>query len=215
MNESPFQNAIRERLYAKEERSSNVRFFAVLLCIFLIITCLWSMFVRSFGVIIVDGNSMNQTLLDGQKLLVRFTTEDYQASRGDLIVVSVKKYDFEDQKGKKIEFLIKRLIAVEGDKVRCTDGQVEICYAGTSEYVPLNEPYAYYGVNDSYKTSYDFAEYTVGAGEVFFLGDNRSYGGSSKDSRYQEKMSHLDKLYKVEDIFGVVPTWVLARSCAN
>lgn len=215
MNESPFQSAIKERFYAEEERSANVRFFSVLLCVFLIICCLWGMFVRAFGVIIVDGNSMNQTFVNGEKLLMRFTTDNFKAERGDVIVVNVKKYGFTDKKGNKIEFLIKRLIAIEGDKVKCTDGQIQICYAGETDYVPLDEPYAYYGVNDSYKTSYDFAEYTVGEGEVFFLGDNRSDVGSSVDSRYQEKMSHLNELYKVEDVFGVVPTWAMNHSCAN
>ena len=212
MNESPFQNAIRERYYAHEERASNIRFFTVLLCVFLFFTCLWSAFVSSFGLIVVDGNSMNKTLVDGQKLFMRFTTEDYQAERGDIIVVSVKKYGFKDKKGKTIEFLIKRLIAIEGDKIRCTDGQIEICYAGETEFVLLDEPYAYYGASGSYKTKYDFAEYTVGEGEVFFLGDNRSYDGSSLDSRYKEGMSHLKNLYKVEDIFGVVPSWALKHS---
>ena len=215
MKESPFQNAINERYYGKDERSSNFRFFAVLLFVLLLLLTLWNAFVSSFGVIIVDGDSMNQTLVDKQKLLMRFTTEQAPAKRGDVIVVSVEKYGFKDSKGNRIQFLIKRLIAVEGDKVRCTDGQVEICYAGTSEYVLLDEPYAYYGKNEYYKTSYDFAEYTVDEGEVFFLGDNRSRDGSSVDSRYQEGMSHLNDLYKAEDIFGVVPTWAMKQSCAN
>lgn len=215
MKESPFQNAINERYYGADERSSNFRFFAVLLFVLLLLLTLWNAFVSSFGVIIVDGDSMNQTLVDQQKLLMRFTTEQAPAKRGDVIVVSVEKYGFKDSKGNRIQFLIKRLIAVEGDKVRCTDGQVEICYAGTSEYVLLDEPYAYYGKNEYYKTSYDFAEYTVDEGEVFFLGDNRSRDGSSVDSRYQEGMSHLNDLYKAEDIFGVVPTWAMKQSCAN
>lgn len=215
MKESPFQNAINERYYGADERSSNFRFFALLLFVLLLLLTLWNAFVSSFGVIIVDGDSMNQTLVDKQKLLMRFTTEQAPAKRGDVIVVSVEKYGFKDSKGNPIQFLIKRLIAVEGDKVRCTDGQVEICYAGTSEYVLLDEPYAYYGKNEYYKTSYDFAEYTVDEGEVFFLGDNRSRDGSSVDSRYQEGMSHLNDLYQAEDIFGVVPTWAMKQSCAN
>ena len=206
MRKTPFQNAMDEFTFGEEERKSNFRFFAVFLCVLFLLLFLWNAFVSAFGVIIVDGNSMNLTLTDGQKLLMRFTTENYQAKRGDVIIVDVKKYNLKDSYGNPIDFLIKRLIAVEGDKVRCTDGQVEICYAGTSKYVPLDEPYAYY------EESYDFAEYTVDAGEIFFLGDNRT---DSKDSRYQEGLSQLNDLYKADDIFGVVPAWTIKQSCAN
>ena len=103
------------------------------------------------------------------------------------------------------ENIIKRLIAIEGDKVQCIDGQVSIMYAGTEQYVPLDEPYAYY---EKDKTFYDFEPYEVGEGEIFFLGDNRY---NSKDSRYkQEGCSHLtDRLYKRADIVGVVPQWAI------
>ena len=102
------------------------------------------------------------------------------------------------------EYIIKRLIAMEGDKVRCTDGQVEICYAGTTEYVVLEETYAYYFRP---MEEYDFAEYLVGEGEIFFLGDNRN---NSMDSRYNEGYSHLkDSLYTFDEIYGIVPDWAV------
>lgn len=151
-----------------------------------------------FGVI-VNGSSMQQTLQHADELYVRYISEDKPMQRGDVIVVSTAAYD------KTPSYLIKRLIAIEGDKVRCRDGQVEICYAGTDAYVALDEPYAYYG---SYQMEYDFAEYVVGEDEIFFLGDNRSSHGSSKDSRYQENLSNLkDSLYKETDVCGVVPDW--------
>ena len=53
----------------------------------------------------------------------------------------------------------------------------------------------------SNKAAYDFAEYTVGKDEIFFLGDNRC---NSLDSRYQEGFSALsDRLYKEEDVFAI------------
>ncbi len=152
-----------------------------------------------FGVV-VNGSSMNQTLDNGDELFVRSMKEGIVAERGDVIVVYTGAYS---QTGTG-SYLIKRLIAIEGDKVRCTDGQIEICYAGTQEYVPLDEPYAYYG---NYKNEYDFAEYQVGVGEIFFLGDNRSSSGSSQDSRFKEGHSNLQCLYKQSDIYGVVPSW--------
>ena len=164
---------------------------------------------NALGRVEVSGSSMCQTLQDGDTLTMKLVKEGKGLERGDIIVVNVGKYGLKDSKGNSIDFLIKRLIAVEGDKVKCTDGQISICYAGTDEYVPLDEPYAYYGgVPGRDETDYDFHEYTVGEGEIFFLGDNRL---NSVDSRYQEwGGSHLNgALYKATDVQGVVSQWAV------
>ena len=162
---------------------------------------------NNYGGVVVDGSSMYKTLIDGEKLLMRYVEDGEGIERGDVIVVDVG--DYEECDGIEGGFLIKRLIAIEGDKVKCTDGQISICYAGTSEYVPLDEPYAYY----SNPNVYDFQdqEYEVGEGEIFFLGDNRN---NSCDSRYKEwGGSHLKgKLYKATDVYGVVPEWAIKYS---
>lgn len=197
-------NDLYEARFGYKERASNARFVFILLLIFWTFFSFRLWWTGNFGGVVVDGLSMSQTLWDNEKLIMRYTNERTQARRGDIIVVYVGGY--EECKNIDGGFLIKRLIAVEGDKVRCTDGEVEICYAGTNEYVPLDEPYAYYGKNNKFKENYDFAEYTVGEGEIFFLGDNRSSEGSSIDSRYQETgKSHLDRLYKAKDVYGIVP----------
>ena len=145
---------------------------------------------------------MNRTLDDGDALLMRLAGTGKQAQRGDVIIVNVQGYE----ECGNIDYLIKRLIATGGDKVRCQDGQVEIWKAEGDGWEVLNEPYAYYGENDEYKTHYDFGIYEVGEGEIFFLGDNRSGALSSVDSRYEEQFgSHLqDSLYKESDIYGIV-----------
>ena len=201
-----------ESRFKIKERKSNVRFFTVLFALFICFFALRSWWTNSYGGVIVDGNSMRKTLTDGEQLLMRYTDKKHKANRGDIIVVYVGGY--EECASVNGDFLIKRLIAIEGDKVRCTDGQIEIEYAGGGEndWVKLSEPYAYYGVGNAYKTAYDFQEYAVGKGEIFFLGDNRSGKGSSVDSRYHDfpNGSHLqDRLYKETDIYGVVPEWAL------
>ena len=174
---------------------------AVVLILFLGFRMWW---VHNFGVVQVDGQSMMRTLEHGDELIMRFVKDGKGLKRGDVIVVKVRDYNVTDGNGNEIDFLIKRLIAVEGDKVRCTNGRLEICYQGESEYVLLNEPYAYY---DGNMELYDFSEYVVEEGEIFFLGDNRL---NSCDSRYQEwGGSHLDDLYKATDVYGVVPTWAI------
>ena len=141
----------------------------------------------------VDGESMRETLQDKDQYYARRTKNGEGFQRGDIIVVYVGDYaEFGST-----DFLVKRLIGMEGDSVKCTDGQISIRYAGEESWTILNEEYAYY----TNQLAYDFAEYTVGEDEVFFLGDNRN---NSLDSRYQEGYSRLDTLFSVYDVYGVL-----------
>ena len=201
-NEMPIQEE------GQKKKESGYTFWIILTLILAAFLGFRFWFFNNYGGVQVDGESMMQTLQDGQMLVMEFVEDGKGLERGDIIVVSVGHY--EEFQTSNVQYVIKRLIAVEGDKVRCTDGQVEICYAGTQEYVPLPEDYAYYSGSkvgqDIY--DYDFAEYVVGEGEIFFLGDNRL---NSCDSRYQERGgSHLkDKLYKATDVYGIVHDWAL------
>lgn len=203
MMEKPLSDGklYQSRFGEKESRATTI-LWSVLLAFFLLILCFRLYISNHFIGVEVSGPSMNQTLYNGEELLMRKIDEDYKAERGDVIVVDVRRYNFSKKDGESTEFLIKRLIAIEGDRVRCTDGVLEICYAGTDEFVVLDEPYAYY----SNAKEYDFGEYRVGVGEVFFLGDNRN---NSQDSRYNEGKSNLKCLYKATDIYGVVPQWAI------
>ena len=190
-----------EELMIKKSRGNNFWFYTILALMVIAVFGFRIYWNNNFGGVVVDGASMNKTLQSGDKLLMRYLKDVDDLQRGDVIVVKVDEY--EEFKGTNTAYLIKRLIAIEGDKVRCTDGQVEICYVGTLEYVPLEEPYAYY-MN---KPLYDFAEYEVGEDEIFFLGDNRN---NSCDSRYKEVGgSHLEHLYKETDVYGVVSDWAI------
>ena len=193
----------------KKESPTFYIVLAVIFALFLGFRIIWS---NNFMRVEVSGASMNQTLEDKELLimdLVKDNEEAKRVQRGDIIVIDVSGYGIKDGKGNDVSYLIKRLIAVEGDKVKCVDGQISICYSGTNDYVLLDEPYAYYGgmVGMSAR-DYDFREYVVGEDEIFFLCDNRL---NSVDSRYQEiGGSHLvNKLYKTTDIYGVVPKWAV------
>ncbi|MBQ7924113.1 MAG: signal peptidase I [Clostridia bacterium] len=191
-----------EERFGFKERNSAFRYYIVLLALFLLIFGVRIYFTTAFGGVVVDGASMKQTLQDGQRLLMRPTDERHEADYGDVIVVYVGDYP-EFQGASQPDYLIKRLIAKEGDKVYCVAGQVYVQYGGEGEFIPLDEPYAYYAYG---KANYHFQEYEVGEGEVFFLGDNRQ---NSMDSRYPTYSKLKNRLYKEEDICGVVPDWAI------
>ena len=185
-----------EYRYRYKSRRSTTIFYCVLALIVVAALGFRIYWTNTFGGVYVDGNSMYPTLHSGDELLMKYGGD---AERGDVIVVDVRSYGDEYDFGN-TQFLIKRLIAVEGDAVYCEDGEVYIRYAGTTEFVPLDEPYIPDG------EIYSFGTYEVGTDEIFFLGDNRL---NSKDSRYKEGLSHLDCLYKESDIYGIVPEWAI------
>ncbi len=193
---------------------STMRLIATVLAMVGVFAGLRLHWVNNFGGVQVDGESMMETLVDGQKLVMEYVDTHRQAKRGDIIVVrvdgyeEVKSYNLTKPQNQKLRFVIKRLIAVEGDVVRCKEGQVEIQYAGENEFTPLKEDYTYYPTAEA-KKQYGFKEdYVVGEGKIFFLGDNRT---NSKDSRYNDPNgSHLKgRLYERKDIVGVVPEWAI------
>ena len=179
-------------LNEKKKSSPLVIFFSVLLSVLLILLMCFAVFNfwvnRNCFVVEVSGDSMLNTVENGDLLYVR----DEKAKRGDIVIISVKDYTFDGGYHFSGEYIIKRLIAIEGDTVQCVDGVVSIRYAGSEEFVVLKEFY----IRD---TTPDFNAVTVGAGEIFFLGDNRH---NSYDST--EIGCLLEK-----DIVGVVPKWAL------
>ena len=192
-----------------QEKKKSGAWFYVFLAVVVLFLGFRIWFSSQFVRVEVSGSSMSQTLNDKDVLFMNIVKNGEGLQRGDVIVVNVSGYGIKDIHGNEVSYLIKRLIAVEGDKVKCKDGQISIMYSGTNEYVLLNESYAYYGgMPGQDATDYDFSEYVVGEGEIFFLGDNRL---NSVDSRYKESSgSHLiGRLYETTDVYGVVPTWAM------
>ena len=208
--EKDLQNSeLFEEQFKWKERRENGRFLLIVGLVFVLLFSIVFSWRQTYGGVVVDGASMNMTLSNKDKLLIRYVGGGVEAKRGDVIVVDVRGYkEFDLKAGEKTRtnFLIKRLIAIEGDSLYCTDGQIFIRYAGETDYVRLQEDYAYFHGNGLTKEDCDFATYDVGAGEVFFLGDNRN---NSLDSRFQEGASRLNCLYKASDIYGIVPEWAI------
>lgn len=215
-----------EQAYDEKERRAQARSCAVFLALIAFLLLFLSFWKSSFSFVIVSGSSMDKTLRSGEYLLsTEVIYPEHEVERGDIIVVRVsdipewQRENAGRPQAQQTHFLIKRLIAMEGDIVRCVNGEMEICYAGTWNewmdpavypFVELDEPYAYYDEAVGGKSApCNTFEYTVGEGEIFFLGDNRNH---SKDSRYlQDGYSQLDRLYQITDITATVSDWAVSH----
>ena len=120
MVEKDFSNSeLYEETYGYKTERSTRRFLLIVLILFLCLLSLRLYVTCNYICVIVDGPSMRNTLYHGDKLLMR-RADGRKAKRGDVIVVDVRGYEEfaskdPERPGKK--FLIKRLIAVEGDKL--------------------------------------------------------------------------------------------------
>ncbi len=165
----------------KKERSD--RNFLLVVAVFLsIITVFLTLNTYVFFNVYVLGPSMENTLSTGNVLIANRVKE---VKKEDIVIISGAK------KGSK-DWLIKRIIATEGETVEIKDGYVLVngkvidepyVKDKKSTYVPENTP----------------SKITVPKGEFFYLGDNRL---NSSDSRHYGTC-------KESQIVGVVENWSL------
>ena len=189
------------RRVKRRRRRSAVKEIPLLIFVALLIALVLKTFlVQAF---VIPSGSMEQTIRIGDRVLVDKLSPWFgsEPQRGDVVVfkdpggwlqqenVDPKDPPFGVKQGKELltfvgllpsdneQDLIKRVVAVGGDTVKCcgTDGRVIV--NGT----PLDEPYLHPGNEPS---ALKF-EVKVPAGRIFVMGDHRS---NSADSRF-----HLDE----------------------
>ncbi len=124
----------------------------------------------------VDGHSMNNTLQNGETLVVSDTF--YTPERGDIVVFHQTDNSFIADSNKP---LVKRVIGIGGDTVRIdfTTWTVTVTDKNGDTFT-LKEDYMFL---DPERSDYfsGIKEYTVPEGSLFVLGDNRR---NSLDSRF-------------------------------
>ena len=183
-----------EMLNRRAKPSALLIVMSAVLIVFAVIVLLDSLRGMFMFTVEIKGSSMLNTFYGGVS-----AGGDYEG--GDIVIIDTTASDaYVGNDGTVFTSgtIIKRLIAVEGDSVKCERGVVYVKEAG-GEYAALDEPYA---LMDE---SYSFPEVTVGEGQIFFLGDNRLH---SQDS--QEIVAYGYDLFDCDSIIGVVPEWAIA-----
>ena len=133
------------------------------------------LFLLVFRIIIVSGDSMKMTLIDGDYLLLLNNVFYHDPAHGDVVVISKDSFD----NGAPI---VKRVIATEGQTVDI-DFETGIVYVDGQA---LQEPYINNLTHNNIGTVFPLI---VEENCIFVLGDNR---GVSRDSR-DPAIGQIDK----------------------
>ena len=141
-----------------------IEIFAIGICAVLVL------FSFVFRICTVDGDSMNNTLHNGEKLII--SDIFYVPERGDIIVFH--------QTGNSNMPLVKRVIGIEGDTVTIDfDTWTVSIIDKNGNSVVLDE--SYINIDTPVHRQSGTHTYTVPQGAVFVLGDNRNDSMDSTD----------------------------------
>lgn len=164
-----------------EKNSKNLESiydFAGIVVIALLSVCI--IFTFFFKTSIVVGKSMENTLKDGDTVIISSINKDIKY--GDVVVVS--------QPNRYADVLIKRVIAVGGQTVSFDVISGNVFVDGE----PLSEPY----IKEAMKFTFGMnGKYTVPEGMLFVMGDNRNESADSRDPA----IGFVDERYVLGKVF--------------
>lgn len=153
-------------------------------------------FTLCFRIATVDGHSMQNTLLDGEKIVI--SNLFYTPAAGDIVVVSRNAENSAEAAVTNEGPIVKRIIATGGQTVDI-DFSAGIVYV---DGTPLDEPYISTPTNDQYDVAFPLY---VPEGYIFVMGDNRGDSMDSRDSRIG-KNGLIDERYVLgQAIFRLSP----------
>ena len=149
-----------------------------------------------FRIATIDGDSMKDTLIHGEKVVI--TNVFYEPQVGDIVVISRNKENSVFTMNDGNTPIIKRIIALEGQTVDI-DFKEGIVYV---DGIALDEPYTRTPTNLKYDIEFPV---TVDEGCVFVLGDNRNESLDSRSSQIGE-YGMIDTRYILgHAVFRIIP----------
>lgn len=193
---------VNSSLYNRSDKSKLNIVLNVMIAVIMLVIVFEIAFGTTYSGIYVVKSSMRPTLIGAEEenlpggdyvYVNRHAEPDY----GDIVVV----YDGGNST------IIKRVVAFGGDYVKLDRGKLYIKYAGTDEFVEIEEKYVAAENNaPTDKNSFPLRDgvldeegYYVRKGYFFLLGDNRNVSVDSRSSGS----------FPVTDLFGVVADWSL------
>ena len=123
-----------ERLFAPKNKA-----FSALFGIVVILLSLYSLFLMLFTFIPIEGESMENTIVSGERCFAQRTF--FGVTRGDIVIINTAAKN-EDE-----HIIVKRVIGTAGDKLLFMHSEngktvnLYICRKGENKYTLLNEPY--------------------------------------------------------------------------
>ena len=175
-------------MHAKEHQSLSEQVMLYLRDLVVLFIIVMVAFLMCFRVVVVSGSSMNDTLVNGDYLLLISSNLYPNSKYGDIIVASKESFENGDP-------IVKRVIATEGQVVDI-DFATGVVYV---DGVALDEDYTATRTTISEGVAFPL---TVEENCLFVMGDNRN---SSKDSRSPE-IGLIDKREVLgKAIFLVLP----------
>ena len=178
-----------KKLTGKQKVLKEIREWVVALVVAVLVVTVIQSFL--FRIIRVDGQSMESTLHNGERLFVTVTDVKFgNVDRNDVVICH-----YPNRTGKFLGvvpyklYFVKRCVGVPGDTVYRLNGVTHVVYEQDGETIDemLDERMAQYFPNGSPD---DYEAYVLGENEYFVVGDNRYNSHDSRD--WNDSDSSLD-----------------------
>lgn len=178
-----------KKLTGKQKVLKEIREWVVALVVAVLVVTVIQSFL--FRIIRVDGQSMESTLHNGERLFVTVTDVKFgNVDRNEVVICH-----YPNRTGKFLGvvpyklYFVKRCVGVPGDTVYRLNGVTHVVYEQDGETIDemLDERMAQYFPNGSPD---DYEAYVLGENEYFVVGDNRYNSHDSRD--WNDSDSSLD-----------------------
>lgn len=166
-----------------KELLSTILYIAIISALFFVVQRYF------YAPVMVDGSSMEETLSDGDYLLMnRFS----DIERSDVIIFPLSDSDMDSSEDDE-KLYVKRVIGVPGDQIEYL-GETLILNGEEVEEEYLDDSFDYNTASFSLEMLFGVEE--VPEGKYFVLGDNRTIGGSldSREFGFVDSESVLGKV---------------------